>query len=225
MRKINQIFILTLVFFATGKALAQTPTVSCSYTTCVPFSNTNDKQIYSAILSVINAINNSTASTGTVNVSGGNVGGFTAKKTTAVTTNTVAYQSGDNFGGIIPVPLAVRNSSGTAILNDIVIWSTESQAPSITIDIWSASPTGTFTNNSAQVINDVTNYLGSINVSASDYVTLGTISRATISGIGLAVFASSGQNIYSTIVATGSGSPVWISSTNGFTVKYGLLQD
>lgn len=155
--------------------------------------------------------------------SGINVGGFTKKVSNPVTTNTVTYNSGDNMGGILTFTNAIRTSSSTGIVNDWHFYSTETQTFTAVIDLWAASPTGTFTNNSAQVLNDPTNWLGSFSVGASDWVTTGTVATASLKGLSISVYAATGTNIFGTIKLTSA--VAYTASTTGGYSKIGIMQD
>lgn len=153
-----------------------------------------------------------------------NVGGFTKKIINTITTNTVTYSSGDNIGGIGTITNAARTTAGTGTLLDIQIWSTESQTFACTVDIWSASPSGTYTNNGAEAITgDQATWLGSISVSGSDFITTGTIARAHIKNVNLDFGGQAAKNLFFTIVTTST--PAWTASTTGFYLVTGFKQD
>ncbi len=225
MKKIISILFMLVCFTGIAQHIITGPNIQTVIITgTVPVRVINTVTVTGTVTAIASGTQ---AVTGTVSATG-NVGGYTGKITNAITTNTVAYSNGDNVGGIITVPLAVRNASGTAIYNDISLYSTESQTPALVVDVWSASPTGTFTNNSPQVVNDATNWLGNITISSSDYVLTsgGTVARACIKGIALATFGDGSKNIFLTIAITSAtGAPTWTASTTGMTIKSGLLQD
>ncbi len=154
----------------------------------------------------------------------GNVGGFTTKIYTTITTSTVTYTAGDNLGGIITVTNALRTTAGTGALTDLQIWSTETQSLACTVDIWSASPSGSFVNNTAQVITgDQAVWLGSVTFAASDYITTGTIVRAHLKNLNIPISGQAARSIFLTIV--GSGAPAWTGGTSGFYLTAGFKRD
>lgn len=157
-----------------------------------------------------------------------NVGGFTKKIINTITTNTVAYSSGFNIGGINTITGASRTNAGTGSLLDLQIWSTETQTFNCTVDIWSASPSGTYTNNSAQRVNgDQAIWLGSISVAGTDFVSVGTgtagITRAHIKNVNLDFGGQAAKNLFFTIVTTST--PQWTLGTSGLYVITGFKQD
>lgn len=133
------------------------------------------------------------------------------------------YSSGDNVGGIQSIPLVVRTSSGTATLFEIEIWDKAAQNSAFIIDFWDASPSGTYTDNSAEVIaGDDGKYLGSVFVSSADWVTTGAVSRCSIKGIGLLVKPSTGTTVYATVLTTSVPNQ---ASTSDLIFKYSFIQD
>ncbi len=133
------------------------------------------------------------------------------------------YSSGDNVGGIQSIPLAVRTSSGTATLFQLDIWDKAAQNSAFIIDFWDASPSGTYTDNAAEVIaGDDGKYLGSVYVSSADWVTTGAVSRCSIKGIGLLVKPSTGTTVYATVLTTSVPNQ---ASTSDLIFKYSFIQD
>src|SRR5574343_194682 len=147
------------------------------------------------------------------------------KLSSSVSTSTASYESGDNIGGIITLGNGARYTAGDAVLTDLTVWDNENQKPTIVIDFWSASPSGTYTDNAAQVMaGDGGTLLFSVQVSSSDYVTTGAISRATVNANKLrqTLAGSANRNYYITIYTTST--PTY-SSANGSRIKTGFKQD
>jgi hypothetical protein len=165
-----------------------------------------------------------TDSTSIYSARNGNVGGFATKVINAITTSTDTYSSGDNIGGIITCSNILRTAAGTAVLNEIQIFSTETQSIACTIDIWSSSPTGSFVNNTAQTMTGTqASWLGQATFLITDFVTTGTISRAHLKNLGIILNNTTGRNVFYTIVTTGT--PAWTGGTTGFYVSMGTKQD
>jgi len=120
------------------------------------------------------------------------MGGKTDKISNTITTSSgVAYTSGDNVGGIITITDALLKVDGTAILFDVEVWDKDDQKAPLTIDYWNASPSGTYTDNAAQVIaGDFAKWLGRVDVVEEDYETTGAVATAIIRNIGLTVKGS-----------------------------------
>lgn len=142
---------------------------------------------------------------------------------TITTTNGTAYASGDNIGGIVTVTGALRISGGNGFISMIDIWDKQAQNAAITIDFWDASPSGTYTNDAAQVIvGDDGKHLGSVSIAAGDYVSTGVASRACIKNINLPIVGNASTSIYATMVTTGT--PTY-TSTSSLILKLGIIQN
>lgn len=155
--------------------------------------------------------------------SGINSGGFSEKLSIAVTTSTTAYSANDNIGGIQTLTNFLRTSGGTGIVNGISLWALANQKPNLYIDFWDISPSGTYTNDIAQVISgDQASWLGHVEIGAGDWKDTGTISRVSKTGLGVIVKGNASRNIYMTIQdKTG----VTFGSAAGLFYKIGMLQD
>lgn len=162
--------------------------------------------------------------TGTQVVSGAlNVGGYTGTSTLTVPTTTPAYTYSDNVGGILTFTNAVRSNGGTSTLNEISIWDLSNQKSSFTIHFWDASPSGTYTDNSAEVIaGDHAKFLGHIKVNAADYTTVGAIATVDITGLSKGILCASGStSIYATIYI--EGTPTY--AANALIIKLIFFKD
>jgi hypothetical protein len=108
-------------------------------------------------------------------------------------------------------------------LEDITIWDKDNQNAVFEIDFWNASPSGTYTDNSAQVsAGDHAKYLGTVKISAADYSTTGAISRVNIKTINMLIKASGSANIFATVKTTGT--PTY-TTTSALVFSFGFLQD
>jgi hypothetical protein len=215
-------FLLPLLLALVAPAAIAQPTGSaCQYSTCVPvvnFDKTDLLQIYGAILTG--------ATNGTI-VSG-NVGGFSTKHTVTLTTDGL-YASGDCVGGKIQAADIMRPGKATAVLQDIEIWDNSNQKAPLLIDFWFSTPGGTFTDNapSAPAGADVTYYLGTVQVTAANYITTGTVARATLTGLGLVLRGGSAAGTTRTfyITITTTGTPTYGANNSSLYLKLGILLD
>lgn len=180
----------------------------------------NNDTLAQSLRTIINSVDSSSVYL----ARNGNVGGFTAKILNTITTSASPdYSSGDNVGGINTLTGAVRISGGSGTIQDIIIWDKDAQSPSLVIDYWNTSPSGTYTDNAAEVIaGDHAIWLGSVSISSADFITQGAITRASIKGVGLNIKALGSANIYFTISTT---SVINASSTSQIVIKHGILQD
>jgi len=153
----------------------------------------------------------------------GNTGGFTDKIAITPTTSAGAYTANDNIGGIITLTNALRVSGGTGILHNIDLWALNNQKPNLYIDLWDASPRGTYTNDTGQVIaGDHDKHLGFIEIEAADWKDTGVISRVSKTNLGLILKGVSSKDIYMTIQdKTGAN----FGSAAGLFGNVGILQD
>lgn len=130
----------------------------------------------------------------------GAVGGNTSKIAFSPTVSATAYTANDNVGGIITLTNILRTSGGTAILESISLWALGNAAPNLYIDFWDASPSGTYTNDAAQVIaGDQAKWMGMVEVGAGDWKQTGVISRCSINPVKFGLKGNASANIYMTI--------------------------
>lgn len=206
----------------------------CQFSTCVPgipFTNTDNMQVYGAILAGNRGTGTVVVSSGTIVVSSGtitgNFGGYNAKVSTTVSVDGV-YSIGDNVGTVQTVSNCFRVGQTTGVLNDLELWDDQLQKAGLVIDLWTTTPTGTFVNNGVQVINtsNMGFYLGSVVVNPSDYILYGNIYRVSISGIGIilksGLVAGTERNVYFTVST--SGTPNYGSNQKIY-VRFGVTQD
>ena len=156
------------------------------------------------------------------------VGGYTKVAVVPITTtNGTAYASGDNIGGILSIANAVRNTAGTGFICDLQIVDINNQRPTVEIDFFTSSPTGTYTNDAAQsfATADALLYLGKVNVATADYTTqsggsaLVGIASKTLQNI---PFVCAATTLFFTIRTT---SVVTYSTAQSLIVKIGISQD
>ena len=156
------------------------------------------------------------------------VGGYTkVAVNTITTTNGLAYASGDNIGGRISILNAVRVTGGTGFICDVQVVDVTNQRPAIEIDFFTSSPTGTYTNHSAQsfATADALLYLGKVNIAAADYTTqtggsaLLSIVSKTLQNI---PFVCAVTTLFYTIRTTTTPT---FGSSSGLIVKVGISQD
>lgn len=133
-------------------------------------------------------------------IQSGNMGGFTSKVAFAPTTSAGAYTANDNIGGIITLTSAYRTEASTGILESISLWALGNAAPNLYIDFWDASPSGTYTNDAAQVIaGDQLKWLGTAEIAVSDWKQTGVISRCSVVPARFGLKANNSTSLYMTI--------------------------
>ena len=149
---------------------------------------------------------------------------------TVTVSTSPAYTAGDVVGGALAITSAATrvssNKGGTAVLLSLSVIETGTQKPALDILLFSALPTGTYTDNVAPTIStaDIANCMGKVSVLAADYNTVGTLSIATLAvGVVIAVgTAVASTTIYAVPVT--SGTPTF-SATTSLQIKFGFLQD
>lgn len=203
-------------FSQTAIKTSTTPTqLTAGNGTVVVKSGTTNVNVTTTVTSIPSV----SVTTGTISV-----GGFTVKLLNTITTSASPdYATGDNVGAINTLTSAARSSGGSGAIQDLIIWDKDAQSPNLVIDYWDTSPSGTFTDNAAEVIaGDHAIWLGSISINASDWITQGAITRVTISNIGIRFKSVGSANIYFTISTT---STINASSTSEFVLRHGIVQD
>lgn len=139
---------------------------------------------------------------GTVSISSGTIsaGGFISKSSTTLATTTGSYAAEENVGGINTVTLVARSSGAYTTLSSIDLWDLSNQKATIEIHLWDASPSGTFTDNAAEVVaGDQAKYLGHILIGGSDYTTTGAVAVATINNINKLIKTNASTSIFATV--------------------------
>lgn len=157
----------------------------------------------------------------------GQVGGMTVKPVITPTVSSgVAYSIGDNVGGIMTITNLMRKTGGSGVVLDVCMWDKDKQNIPGVIDFWSASPSGTYTDNAAEVIaGDHAVWLGSLVINQADYLVTGAVSRLT-KQIALSLIANASANIFATFVATGTGAlTATYTSTSALLFYFGNSQD
>lgn len=153
----------------------------------------------------------------------GAAGGNTSKIAFAPATSATAYTANDNVGGIITLTNLLRTSGGTGLIDTVSVWLLNNAQPNLYIDFWDASPSGTYTNDAAQVIaGDQLKWLGTVEIAVSDWKQTGVISRCTVNPPKFGVKGNGSANIFMTIQdKTG----VTLGSTAGMFGHVTCLQD
>lgn len=154
---------------------------------------------------------------------GSNVGGYSNRIKGGITTSSTAYTANDNIGGIITLTNILRTSGGTGIISDVSFWALANQKPNLYLDFWDASPSGTFTNDSAQIIaGDQIKHLAFIEISTGEWKDTGVIARCNVAPIGKILKGNNSRSVFMTIQdKTG----VTFGSTAGLFYNIGILQD
>lgn len=136
--------------------------------------------------------------------------------------DTAAYASGDTFFVTTSLPNAVRANDERCLLQSLAVIDKDDQKPAFTLFFFQTNVTfGTI--NAAPSISDsdAGNFLGSVAVTAADYVDLGGASVANIKNIGLLLESVSGaRNVYVAAMLT-AGTPTHTAS--GIILRFGML--
>lgn len=157
----------------------------------------------------------------------GAVGGHSVQvSATPTVTASSAYSSGNCVGTSQTLTNACRTSGGAVTLAGIVITDKANQKAALTILILDAAPGGTYTDKSSPTLaTDLGKVVAHVTVAASDYVTVGSDSKAVASLANLnrvCINNESGRNLYAVVLATGT--PTY-ASTSDLTFKYKFYQD
>ena len=146
---------------------------------------------------------------------------------TTMVVDTNVYAALDVIGGKLKLPQAVRLPAGTGVLQSITITDDDNEKAAFDVLLFSASPTGTVTDNLAYAHSaaDLLAFLGRVQVVATDYLTIvaGSLAVASIKNIGLLVKAASGSaDLYAVVIATGT--PTYTATTD-LQMFFGVLCD
>jgi hypothetical protein len=156
----------------------------------------------------------------------GNVGGKTFVLAVAPTITATAYTAGYTVGAIQTLTNAVTVSSGTGILESLIITDTGNQKAPFDIFIFSSNPAAATTTDHAAFTfsTDITKVIARVSVATGEYASVGSTPYAIAvkSGLGIAVKASGSANLYA--VAVTSGTPTF-GGTSTLNFTWGILQD
>jgi hypothetical protein len=138
--------------------------------------------------------------------------------TATPTVSTTAYGTGDNVGGKVTLADVCRGTTGSGIIQSVVITSKSLQTATFDVVFFNADPSGsTFTDNVAQAVvdADLSKVVGVAH--CSDVTALAAESIHQASGLGLPFALSGGATtLYAAIVVRGtptlgSTSDIWLS--------------
>lgn len=146
------------------------------------------------------------------------------QKQVVPTLSLTAYAVGDDVGGALIVPAAVRNAQ-SGLLSHFNIVATEAVFGEFDLILFSAPLLGTYTDNGVLTLNatDITRIIDTISIRESDYYPLSAttyIARIPIDGgIGLRL---QGQNMYTLLKAVST--PTY-TLANALALNYTIVQD
>ena len=196
MKKLLLLFVLisTLGFSQTTVPLKVTGTVVATPT---------GTQAVSGTVSIANTPTNVNV-TATVNTGTVSSGALGAKSENTITTSASPdYSANDNVGGVNTMTLVGYANGASGYIYAVGLWDKTGTAPALTIDYWDTSPSGTYTDNAAEVIaGDLGVYLGTITIAAGDWVTTGATSRCLINKVLPFKCTGSIKSIYFTVLTT-----------------------
>lgn len=140
-----------------------------------------------------------------------------------LSTDTGAYTDGDVLADTQEVAGAVREDAGSAILESVSIIDRSDQKIAMDLLFFRTS-VSLGTENSAPSISDADagEYLGRVYVAVSDYIDLGGVSVATLSGIGLVLEAGAASTSVYVAAITRGGTPTY--AADALRLRLGLMQ-
>jgi hypothetical protein len=165
---------------------------------------------------------------GTLTLSGenhiGEVGGNSAVIRPTITVTAGAYSANDVVGARQTLTNAMRVSSGTGVLQDILITTADGEALAGNILLFNSTTASSIADNAAFAwgAGDHAKLLGIVTVSASDYVTMDSDGICHKQGLGIVVAASGSQSLYAYFVTTGT--PTFAATTD-LQIAYKFLRD
>ena len=144
---------------------------------------------------------------------------------TPATTSSTTYAAGDQLGVIMTMASAVRATGGAALLTTVSVYEQGLQQEPIDILFFDEAPTVDSSDNAALSLAAAElqgKLLGSVSIKASDYVTAGTGSIATIRNLGFVLVGDSNLECHALAVSKGTPS---LSGTTGLTFRFHVIQD
>lgn len=146
--------------------------------------------------------------------------------TPTITVSTSIYSANMTIGGKLVLTNALRTSGAPGILQSIQLIDRANQKPQGTILIFNADPTAaTITDHTAFTAStDDFKVVATIPIVSSDWVTLGTASKAFAnpSNLGRVVKAASGRTLWATFIT--SSTPTFAATTD-VQIAFAFLRD
>lgn len=165
-----------------------------------------------------------------VNTKSGNTGGLTKTVNVTPAISAGLYSALENVGGVNEIADIMSSAGETGILQTIKIIDSSStpQSAALIVDVFSSQPSTTGKiDNAAYAIQttDKAMFLARISVTADDYVNIGGVSIATMTGLGIPINSATGTASLWFSVATPTGSTPTYSSTSALIFSFGVLCD
>ena len=137
--------------------------------------------------------------------------------------DTNAYATGDVLAATQALASAFRSTDGTGILQSIVLVDKDDQGAALDVVILKADVSIGNENAAVSISDtDADSVLGVISVSAGDWIDLGGVRVATLTGRGMVVKAATGTtSLYVALISRGSPT----HTAAGITAQFGILQD
>lgn len=135
--------------------------------------------------------------------------------------DTAAHTAGDVVANLALGVIAAPNRQG--VLKDVSITDDANVKAALTLLFFDGAVTGTYTLNGAPVISeaDAANFLGKVEVAASDYTTIGAKAVATVE-CAIVLRSSAAKEL--TCIAVCSGTPDY-TAADDLRFKFGILGD
>lgn len=136
----------------------------------------------------------------------GETGGWSDLLVVTPTIAAAAFSANDFVGGKNTLTNAVRVAAGKGQINSLKLVDKSIQKANLLIFIFGADLAGTYADNAAESVTaaDWLNWIGTIEVQASDYKQMNNAALVDFAGMGIDTKAASGRNLYALIVTTGT---------------------
>ena len=145
-------------------------------------------------------------------------------QSTPVTSNGVAYATGEQIGAVNTITQAVADTRGTVQLESIVVIDKHKQKAAIDVFFFDQVPALTSVDNGAFTLPtaELLKCIGVVSIAAADYADTAAQAVATVRRIDLILQAvAKKRDLYYVLVSRGT--PTY-ASTSGLVLKFGLLQ-
>lgn len=147
------------------------------------------------------------------------VKGKTVVVTPAITAG--AYSASDNIGGKMTLTGAMWSDGGAAVLVSVLVTDKANIKAPMQVVIFDADPTAaTLTDNAAIVFStDVAKVVGIVDITAADWITMGSMGFASVSLVRAIEGAAGSNNLWAAAMVTGT--PTFVSVAD-LTFKFGF---
>ncbi len=144
----------------------------------------------------------------------GQVGGETRTIRPSITVTAGAYSAGDVVGGRLTLTNAMRVTSGTGVLQDILMTCADGEAPELWVLLFNATTASSIADNAAFAwgAGDHAKLVGFVHIAPEDWITIGGDTVCPKENLGIVVEANATTNIYVYLVTVGT--PTFAATTD-----------